>query len=82
MYYDNGNSLFEGEYLNGKRNGIGKEYYIKGKIKYEGEYLNGEYNGKGIEYFQNGNIKFEGEFLNGKKVKMKNKNSKKSEKNK
>ena len=32
--------LFEGEYLNGKRNGKGKEYFYNGKLKFEGEYLN------------------------------------------
>ena len=32
---------YEGEYLNGERNGKGKEYY-NGKLKFEGEYLNGE----------------------------------------
>ena len=30
---------FEGEYLNGKRNGKGKEYDNKGSVIYEGEYL-------------------------------------------
>ena len=33
---------FEGEYLNGKRNGKGKEYYEDGKIKFEGEYFKGQ----------------------------------------
>ena len=33
---------FEGEYLNGKRNGKGKEYARDGTLKFEGEYLNGE----------------------------------------
>jgi antitoxin component YwqK of YwqJK toxin-antitoxin module len=33
--------IFEGTYLNGKRNGIGKEYYDNGKLKFEGEYKNG-----------------------------------------
>ena len=33
-------TIFEGEHLNEKRNGKGKEYK-KGKIIYEGEYLNG-----------------------------------------
>ena len=42
--------IFEGEYLNGKKHGKGKEYNNKGKIKFEGEYLNGEKNGKGKEY--------------------------------
>ena len=40
--------LFEGEYLNGKKNGRGKEYYEHGTIKFEGEYLNGyKIKGKG-----------------------------------
>ena len=34
-----GRLKFEGEYLNGERNGKGKEYY-KGKLLFEGEYLN------------------------------------------
>ena len=42
--------IFEGEYLNGERNGKGKEYY-DGKLIFEGEYLNGKrWNGKGVEY--------------------------------
>jgi len=42
--------LFEGEYFNGKRKGIGKEYDHNGKLQFEGEYLNGKRNGKGKEY--------------------------------
>ena len=39
---------FEGEYLNGERNGKGKEYNYDGELKFEGEYLNGKrWNGKG-----------------------------------
>ena len=34
--------IFEGEYLNGERNGKGKEYYDDGKLLFEGEYLNGK----------------------------------------
>ena len=45
--------LFEGEYLNGKRNGKGREYDNNGNIKFEGEYLNGKRNGKGKEYYDN-----------------------------
>ena len=61
----NNNLVFEGEYLNGKRNGKGKEYYY-GDLKFEGEYLNGKRNGKGKEYGTFGDLKFEGEYLNGK----------------
>ena len=35
------------EYLNGKKNGKGKEYYYGGQLLFEGEYLNGKrWNGK------------------------------------
>ena len=34
--------LYEGEYLNGKRNGKGKEYDYDGNVIFEGEYLNGK----------------------------------------
>ena len=37
--YDEFGGKFEGEYLNGKRNGKGKEYDYEGKLKFEGEYL-------------------------------------------
>ena len=37
--------IFEGEYLNGMKNGKGKEY--EGKLIFEGEYLNGMRNGQG-----------------------------------
>ena len=61
------NIIFKGEYLNGKRNGKGKEFYSNGKIKFEGEYLIGERNGKGKEFYFDGKLKFEGEYLNGKR---------------
>ena len=58
--------IFEGEYLNGKRNGKGKEYGKYGLVIFEGEYLNGKRNGKGKEY-EYGKLLFEGEYLNGKR---------------
>ena len=65
---NNGKLIFEGEYLNGLRNGKGKEYGYYGELIFEGEYLNGERNGKGKEYDYNGNLIFEGEYLNDKKL--------------
>ena len=66
--------LFEGEYLNGERNGKGKEYYspeeeydYKKGVKFKGEYLNGKRNGKGKEFYENGALKFEGEYFNGER---------------
>jgi len=59
--------IFEGEYLNRKKDGKGKEYHNNGELKFEGEYLNGKRNGKGKEYNYNGKLIFEGEHLNGKR---------------
>ena len=42
----NNDLLYEGEYVNGKRNGKGKEYYDDGALEFEGEYINGKRNGK------------------------------------
>ena len=69
----NGNFEFEGEYINGKRNGKGKEYYSdNGILKYEGDYLYGKRNGKGKEYYSdNGKLLFEGEYLYDFKIKGK-----------
>ena len=70
-YDDYGSLIYEGEYLNGVRNGKGK-IYRNGKIEYEGEFLNGEMIGKGKEYDQDGKLISEGENIcsykfNGKK---------------
>jgi len=68
-YNQNGELEFEGEYLNGVRNGKGKEYNYKGEIEYEGEFLNGKRHGKGKEYnyYYYRKLIFEGEFLNGER---------------
>ena len=50
--------IFEGEFLNGEKNGKGKEYYDNGILKFDGEYLNGKkWNGKG--YYINNNLIYE-----------------------
>ena len=47
--------VYVGEYLDGKRNGKGKEYYLKGNLKFEGEFKNGlKWSGNG--YDENNNI--------------------------
>ena len=69
---DNAKLIFEGEYLNGKRNGKGKEFFNNGEIMFEGEYLNGERK-KGKEYSNYGKTIVEVEYINGKKIE-KNKN--------
>ena len=59
--------VFEGEYLNGERNGKGKEYDSV-YLKYDGEFKNGRKNGKGKEYNSyNYKLIYEGEYLNGER---------------
>ena len=59
--------IFDGEFLNGKRNGKGKEYYDNSVLKFEGEYLNNKRNGKGKQYSDYGRLLFEVEYLNGER---------------
>jgi len=65
--------IFEGEYLNGEKNGIGKEYssYFCGNLILTGEYVNGERNGKGKEDNSDGELEFEVEYLYGYRLKRK-----------
>ena len=56
----------EREYLNGFRNGKGKEY-INGKLFLEREYLNGERDGKVKKYDKDVKLEFEREYLNGER---------------
>ena len=51
VYDDFGNIRFEGEFINGERNGKGKEYDYDGRIEFEGGYLHGEKSEYGKEYF-------------------------------
>ena len=55
-----GELIYEGEYLNGERNGKGKEYW-NGKLIFEGEYLYGK-RLKGKEYV-NERLEYEGEYI-------------------
>ena len=63
--YKNEKLKFEDEYINDKRNGVGKEYYYSGKLLFEGEYLyNFKIRGK---YYINEKLEYEDEFLFNKK---------------
>ena len=62
-----GKIIYEGGYLNQKRNGLGKEYNEFGELIFEGEFCKGKRHGKGKEYNRAGNLKFEGEYINGKR---------------
>ena len=53
--------IYEGDFKEGKPNGIGKCVYDNGNY-YIGEFLNGIKHGKGKIYYKNGHIKYEGDF--------------------
>ena len=59
--------IFEGEYLDGKKIGKGKEYKDDGKLIFDGEYLDDKRNGKGKEYNIDGKLIFDGEYLDDKR---------------
>ena len=44
--------VYEGEYLNGQRNGKGKIYNNDSELIYEGEIKNGKRHGKGEGYYR------------------------------
>ena len=67
-YNNVGNLDFEGEYINGERNGKGKEYNLISNLEYEGEYINNKRNGVGKEYDIRGNLIYFGEYINGHKI--------------
>ena len=64
-FYSEGRIIYEGEYLNGEKNGKGKEYDTEGKLIFEGDYLcNHKKRGK---EFVKGKLEYEGEYLYGTK---------------
>ena len=63
--YDDG-SVYEGEFVDGKRNGKGKYTYADGTV-YEGDFIDGNFNGKGKYTFANGDV-YEGDFIDDKRT--------------
>ena len=70
-YDEDGDLIFEGEYLYEKRNGKAKEYNKNNSLLFEGIYINGKRNGFGKEYYgyykHDNKIKFEGFYSHGKR---------------
>ena len=70
LFYKNGIKKYDGNWENGKRNGLGISYYPSGKIEYNGTFLYDLYNGKGILYYYSADYNFsydlvyEGDFNN------------------
>ena len=56
------NIKYEGDFINDKRDGNGKNIFENGYY-YIGQFKNGLRNGKGILYYSKGNIKYEGNWI-------------------
>ena len=64
IYYK-GIKEYEGDLVNGVKNGNGIEYYKNSKKRYEGSFKNGKHQGIGKEYYDNEILKYDGEFNDG-----------------
>jgi hypothetical protein len=53
FFHDNGNTMHEGEYVNGKSEGLWSSYDEQGRLKAKGEYTNGKKTGKWLFVTQN-----------------------------
>lgn len=62
--YPNGVKQYEGNVLNGKRQGKWMYWYKDGSIWSECEYNEGKKNGKTAVWFENGKKRYEGEYKN------------------
>ena len=67
-YYDNGNLKLEGNFKDGKYEGLGKGYYENGNLKVEGNFKDGKEEGLEKRYYENGNLKGEINYKDGKAV--------------
>jgi antitoxin component YwqK of YwqJK toxin-antitoxin module len=66
IYNINGYKI-QGNYINGKRDGVWKETYPDGKTRFVGSYFDDNPNGKHTFYWDNGKIKEQGTYIVGKR---------------
>lgn len=67
-YYENGNLKEEGNFKDGKAEGLVKGFYENGNLEREENYKDGKLEGLTKIYYENGNLKFEVNFKDGKAV--------------
>ena len=65
-WFDNGKLKGEGNYINGKKEGIWKEWFDNGKLKGEGNYINGKKEGIWKGWHENGQLELQANYMNGK----------------
>jgi hypothetical protein len=60
LIYPDGRLHYEGELINGKRNGSGCEYYLSGTVMYKGQWKDNKRHGKGILFSTSGEVLYNG----------------------
>ena len=64
--HKNGQLRTEGSFVNGRRNGLLRNWYEDGQLKSEGTFVNGKQNGLFRKWDKNGQLTSEKTFVNGK----------------
>ena len=60
--------LYEGEYVDGLRNGTGTEYDMFANKTCTGSFVHGQKNGQGVLFYEEGGLNYKGEFVDDKPV--------------
>ena len=63
----NGQLAYEGNYINGKQDGLAQYWFRNGLLQKEGNYKDGEMNGLAQYWYDNGQLQSEVNFKNGEK---------------
>eukprot|EP01083_Nonionella_stella_P206076 749882_1 len=63
-YLKDGTLWYDGEWINGKRNGKGTSYYPNGRKRYIGDFKNNKYHGEGAFYRDDDNLYYDGHWAN------------------
>ena len=59
--------MYDGMFMDGKKNGHGVETNMEGTVVYVGEFADGRRHGRGTEYYTNGNIMYDGGYEEGER---------------
>ena len=65
--YENGNKKFEVHYVDGKIEGLHKQWFENGNKKSVDVYMNGKFNGSVTNWYENGKKRLESSYKDGKK---------------
>jgi len=68
LFWEDGQLLQEGNYLNGQYAGMWRRWYRNGRLEYERDFVNGKREGWTREWDENGTLRIEMKLINGERV--------------